>query len=84
MFVSVPFMAPYLHRLDLDYAAVGTLRYITEAGTIVPDSPTLQFERFLSLSELMVTGRFEEIADDHAGGCGGGYMHAVCPQGVCP
>jgi Lipase (class 3) len=84
MFASVPFMQPYLHRFDLDYAAVGTLRYITKAGAIVPASPTLPFQRYLSLAELIVAGRFEEIVEDHRGGCGGGYMSAVCPQGVCP
>jgi hypothetical protein len=26
----------------------------------------------------------EQIAKDHRGACGGGYMGAVCPQGVCP
>jgi Lipase (class 3) len=84
MFASVPFMQPYLHRFDLDYAAVGTLRYITKAGAIVPDSPMLPFQRYLRLAELIVAGRFEEIVEDHRGGCGGGYMRAVCPQGVCP
>jgi hypothetical protein len=84
MFASVPFAKPYVHRLDLDYSVVGTLRYITQAGEIVPDSPTLRFERYMSLAELMVTGRFEEIVNDHSGGCGGGYMSAMCPQGVCP
>jgi hypothetical protein len=84
MFASVPFMQPYLHRFDLDYAAVGTLRYITKAGSIIPDSPTLRFQRYLSLAELIVAGRFQEIVEDHRGGCEGGYMSAVCPQGVCP
>lgn len=84
MFMSVPFMKPYLHRFDLDYAAVGTLRYITKAGAIVPDSPTLPFQRYLSLAELIVASRFEEIVEDHCSMCGGGYMSAVCPQGVCP
>jgi hypothetical protein len=84
MFASVPFMQPYLHRFDLDYAPVGTLRYITKAGAIVPDSPTLRFQRYLRLAELIVAGGFEEIVADHNGDCGGGYMSAVCPQGVCP
>ena len=65
-------------------AAVGTLRYITKAGAIVPASPTLTFQRYLNLAELIVAGRFEEIVEDHRGGCGGGYMSAVCPQGGCP
>lgn len=84
MFASVPFMQPYLHRFDLDYAPVGTLRYITKAGAIVPDSPILRFQRYLSVAELIVADGFEEIVADHNGDCGGGYMNAVCPQGVCP
>ena len=84
MFASVPFMRPYLHRFDLDYAPVGELRYITKQGNIVSDSPTLRFGRYLSLAELIVAGGFEEIVTDHRGACGGGYMSAVCPQGVCP
>lgn len=84
MFTSVPFLQPYLHRFDLDYAPVGTLRYITKAGAIVTDTPTLRFQRYLSLAELIVTGHFEEIVKDHRGECGGGYMTAVCPEGVCP
>jgi hypothetical protein len=84
MFASIPFAKPYVHRLDLDYSAVGTLRYITRAGAIVPDSPMLRFQRYTSLAEQMVTGHFEKIAKDHRGACGGGYMSAVCPQGVCP
>ncbi|MGB8962756.1 MAG: lipase family protein [Pseudonocardiaceae bacterium] len=84
MFAAVPFAKPYVHRLDLDYSAVGTLRYITRAGAIVADSPVLRFQRYTSLAELMITGGFEQIAKDHRGACGGGYMGAVCPQGVCP
>jgi hypothetical protein len=84
MFAVVPFAKPYVHRLDLDYAAVGTLRYITRGGAIVTDSPMLRFQRYTRLAELMVTGGFEQIAKDHRGVCGGGYMGAVCPQGVCP
>jgi hypothetical protein len=84
MFAAVPFAKPYVYRLDLDYSAVGTLRYITRAGDIVDDSPLLRFQRYASLAQLMVTGGFEEIAKDHRGACGGGYMGAVCPQGVCP
>ncbi len=84
MFAAVPFAKPYVHRIDLDYSAVGTLRYITRAGAIVADSPLLRFQRYTSLAELMITGGFEQIAKDHRGACGGGYMTAVCPQDVCP
>jgi hypothetical protein len=57
---------------------------ISKAGAIVPDSPTLPFERYLSLVELIVAGRFEEIIEDHRDERGGGYMSAVRPQGVWP
>jgi hypothetical protein len=83
MFVHVPFMVPYLHRFDLDYSAVGTLRYITTAGKVVLASPMLPFQRYLSLAELIVTGRFAEIVEDHNSECGAGYMTAVCPHDVC-
>lgn len=83
MFASVPFLKPYVSRLDLDYSAVGTLRYIRKSGAIVPDSTLLRFERFASLAELIVTDQFGEITGDHNGECGGGYMKAVC-SGVCP
>ena len=46
-------------------------------GAIVADSPMLRFQRYTRLAELMVTGGFEEIAKDHRGVCGGGYMGAV-------
>ncbi|MGH3781435.1 MAG: lipase family protein [Pseudonocardiaceae bacterium] len=84
MFALVPFAKPYVHRLDLDYSAVGKLQYITRAGAIVDDSPMLRFQRYTSLAELMITGGFQQIAEDHRGACGGGYMGAVCPKGVCP
>src|SRR3979411_1061260 len=84
MLAAVSIGNAYVYVLDLDYSAVGTLRYITRAGDIVDDSPLLRFQRYASLAQLMVTGGFEEIAKDHRGACGGGYMGAVCPQGVCP
>jgi hypothetical protein len=66
------------------YSAVGTLRYITKTDGIVSDSPTLPVERDVSLAKLMANGDFREIIEDHSGACGGGYMRAICPQGVCP
>lgn len=84
MFAAVPFAQPYVHRLDLDYSSVGALQFIDWNGAFQPDSPTLRFTRFTHLATRIVTGGFAQIADDHASGCQGGYMTAVCPDGVCP
>jgi hypothetical protein len=83
MFAAVPFAQPYVHRLDLDYSYVGTLQFIDWDGVIQPDSPTLRFTRFEHLATQIVSGGFAHIASDHDSGCGGGYMSAICPQGVC-
>ncbi len=83
MFETVPFMQPYVHRLDLDYVPVGTLKYIDTAGNVVGDSPTLPFERFARLAQLIGTGQFARIVADHSSRCGGGYMSAVCPADLC-
>jgi hypothetical protein len=84
MFATVPFAQPFVQRLDLDYASVGALQFIDWSGALQPDSPTLRFKRFEHLATLFVTGGFAQIAADHESGCGGGYMGAVCPDGVCP
>jgi hypothetical protein len=83
MFQAVPFMQPYVHRLDLDYTAVGTLQYIERDGSVVGDSPTLPFERFGRLAQLIAAGQFARIVDDHSSRCGGGYMKGVCPPDLC-
>jgi hypothetical protein len=70
--------------LDVNYAPVGTLRYIQRDGTIVGDSPSLERQRFASLVETAAKGGLARIAADHDSRCGGGYMSAVCPAGVCP
>ena len=83
MFANVQFTAPYVHRLDLDYAGVGTLRYIQRDGTVVADSETLRFTRFASLAKLIATGGFAQIVADHTSRCGGGYMTGTCPAELC-
>ena len=70
-------------RLDLNYAPVGALRYIRRDGAIVGDSPALESGRFLSLTRQVVGGGVGQIAKDHDSRCGGGYMSAACPSGVC-
>jgi hypothetical protein len=90
MFAAIPFfgsdpdVAKIFQRVDLDYAAVGTLRFINWDGAIVGDSAMLRFTRFESLAKLIVRLGFETIVKDHASACGGGYMSAVCPTDVCP
>ena len=67
-----------------DYQQVGVLRYIDASGDIEAETPTLAAERALSLIQLILWGRFNQIAADHSIGCGSGYMTGVCPAGVCP
>jgi len=68
---------------DFDYRPVGVLRYIDWDGAIVADSSVLERKRFERLLELFLLLRFERIGADHSSSCGGGYMTAVCPSGVC-
>jgi hypothetical protein len=82
-FAAGPLQRLVRDRPDPNYAPVGTLRYIRRDGTIVGDSPTLEAERFLSLTKQVAGGRVAEIAKDHDSRCGGGYMSALCPSGVC-
>ncbi len=84
MFAAVPFVQPFVQRLDLDYAAAGSLQFIDWSGAIEPDSSTLPFTRFEHLATQIASGGFERVVADHESGCGGGYMTAVCPDGVCP
>jgi hypothetical protein len=67
-----------------NYAPVGELRYIETSLAIRDDSPALASERFLGLVQMVVRGRFQQIAVDHSIDCGSGYASAVCPTGVCP
>jgi hypothetical protein len=69
---------------DIDYAPVGTLRFIDWDGNIVGDSPTLPLRRAWHLGELIAKLGFEQIIHDHTLDCGGGYITAICPTDVCP
>jgi hypothetical protein len=59
MVATIPFfrddprIAARFQRLDLDYAAVGTLKFINWDGAIVGDAPMLRFARFASLAKLI-------------------------------
>jgi triacylglycerol lipase len=69
---------------DIDYAPVGTLRFIDWNGNVVGASPTLPISRAAHLAELVASLRFDQIVHDHTIECGGGYAKAICPTGVCP
>lgn len=69
---------------DISYEPVGTLRFMDWNGNIVGDSPSLPISRTLHLAELIVKMSFDQIVKDHSIDCGGGYVNAVCPSGVCP
>jgi hypothetical protein len=84
LFRDDPRIAPCFQRLDLDYTAVGTLKFINWDGAIVDDTPMLRFARFEHLARLIMRLGFETIVKDHDSRCGGGYMSAVCPTDVCP
>jgi hypothetical protein len=82
---SLPVVGDRFAGLErFDYEPVGVLRYIDASGAIEDDAPTLAAERALSLIQLILWGRFNQIAADHSIGCGSGYMNGVCPSGVCP
>lgn len=69
---------------DIDFSAVGVLRFIDWGGNVVGDSSTLPIERDLHVAELVVALQFDQIVQDHTIDCGGGYASAICPAGVCP
>ena len=73
-------LGPIAH---FDYRPVGTLRFIDWSGTIVGDSPALEVRRLAKLLERMLLLQYARIAKDHFATCGGGYLTAVCPSGVC-
>lgn len=67
-----------------DYQPVGTLQYIESSGQIVGDTPGLRASRDQALALAIMELQFQQIALNHAIGCGSGYMSAVAPTGVCP
>lgn len=70
-------------QVDIDYAPVGTLRFINWEGVVVKDTPLLPLERAYHLVDLILHRQFEQIVRDHSIDCGGGYATAICPTGVC-
>lgn len=67
---------------DIDYAPVGTLRFIDWDGNVAGDSSALPISRAFHLAELLVKLSFDQIVHDHTIDCGGGYASAICPTGV--
>ena len=57
--------------------------YIESNGQIVDDSPGLRASRDQALVRAILGLQFQQIAMNHAIGCGSGYMSAVAPTGVC-
>lgn len=81
---KIPLIGKYFDGMTAwDYTPVGTLRFIDWDGDIVGDSPELDVKRIAHLGLLMLTGKLQQIADDHSSDCGHGYMTYVCPKGVC-
>jgi hypothetical protein len=68
----------------LAYQPVGTLNFIDWSGHLVADSPELRLHRIISLLTLIATFKEDVIVADHSIDCGGGYIAAICPTGVCP
>ena len=85
-FQAVPFFAPLKAQLarDLNYSAVGTLKFIDWDGAIVDDSPGLRAQRYAHLTKLLLELKFDQIVRDHSIDCGSGYATAICPTDVCP
>lgn len=83
---ALPFFSPVKGQLarDLDYSAVGTLKFIDWNGAIVDDSPGLRARRYASLTKLILELGFDKIVRDHSIDCGSGYTTAICPTDVCP
>src|SRR5947209_12380645 len=70
--------------MTLSYQPVGTLDFIDWSGHVVLDSPDLGLRRIINLLTLIATFKEDVIVADHAIDCGGGYVDAICPTGVCP
>ena len=51
---------------------------------MVGNSETLQFQRFLSLAQLVLGLKFDTIVADHSIGDSGGYAKAVLPATTAP
>ncbi len=73
---------------DWDYGPVGALEFIessTKNYQITPNV-SLDVQVFDVLDEIgrdAFAGNFTSIGDAHTLACGYGYMHGVCPTGVC-
>jgi hypothetical protein len=82
---ELPWFHDLFTNLDrFDYQPVGTLRYIESNGQIVGDDPQLRSRRDQALAVEIIRFQFDQIAMNHAIGCGSGYMSAIAPTGVCP
>lgn len=84
LFAYLPVVGPWFQKMaKYNYTSVGTLKFIDWSGQIEGDSLGLWLKRFASLTELILTLQFSQIAADHGASCGAGYMTYICPSGVC-
>lgn len=82
---DLPWFQDLFADLDrFDYQPVGNLRYIESDLRVVDGSTSLQARRDQALAVEVLRWQFAQIAENHAIGCGSGYMSAVAPTGVCP
>jgi hypothetical protein len=89
IFSKIPFLSKLFPQVkSWDYTPLGTLNYIRQDGTIVPDSPGLARERETEIENAL---KFDaaDIAKAHGPWCectfsDGGYMKGVSPTGLCP
>jgi len=77
MFRHIPAIADTIKKLKVGYGSPGELHFIDWNEKLVGDSPTLRFERFAHLAELMATFGFERIVADHSIMPGSGYAKGV-------
>jgi hypothetical protein len=65
---------------DIDFAGVGTLRFINWDGNVVGDSAILPISRAWHLADLIVKLSFDQIVHDHSIDVGSGYDTAIAHQ----
>ena len=68
---------------SVDYAPVGTLKFINWSGGFDSASPLLSTKRLFHLAQKISAGAFADIVVDHSIDCGSGVMSALNPTGVC-
>ena len=75
---NVPALSSILSTFISTYIPVGDLRFIDWQGDVVGDSPDLEGRRLARLSQLMLSGRWGWIIQDHSISPGSGAAAAIC------